>query len=131
MLRRPVSDHWLRARLYVRLVGGWGLSTNWVSLEVVDHAAGSGGRGALADGRRCPSQRLSALNGAVHLRGIPVGPMLGLTRRLILRSEEHTSELQSLMRISYAVFCLTNNKQTESEARSVIISYYTYKIKYI
>src|SRR3546814_7698417 len=27
------------------------------------------------------------------------------------RSEEHTSELQSLMRISYAVFCLTKNKQ--------------------
>src|SRR3546814_8064847 len=27
------------------------------------------------------------------------------------RSEEHTSELQSLMRISYAVFCLTHNKQ--------------------
>src|SRR3546814_10351477 len=25
------------------------------------------------------------------------------------RSEEHTSELQSLMRLSYAVFCLTNN----------------------
>src|SRR3546814_5420485 len=29
------------------------------------------------------------------------------------RSEEHTSELQSLMRISYAVFCLKKNKQTE------------------
>src|SRR3546814_5983530 len=27
------------------------------------------------------------------------------------RSEEHTSELQSLMRISYAVFCLKNNNQ--------------------
>src|SRR3546814_9276970 len=27
----------------------------------------------------------------------------------LLRSEEHTSELQSLMRISYAVFCLTKN----------------------
>src|SRR3546814_6010692 len=27
------------------------------------------------------------------------------------RSEEHTSELQSLMRISYAVFCLQQNKQ--------------------
>src|SRR3546814_9194558 len=26
------------------------------------------------------------------------------------RSEEHTSELQSLMRLSYAVFCLKNNK---------------------
>src|SRR3546814_4110965 len=28
------------------------------------------------------------------------------------RSEEHTSELQSLMRISYAVFCLKKNKST-------------------
>src|SRR3546814_1754910 len=30
----------------------------------------------------------------------------------ILRSEEHTSELQSLMRISYAVFCMNNNKES-------------------
>src|SRR3546814_7255853 len=30
------------------------------------------------------------------------------------RSEEHTSELQSLMRISYAVFCLKKKKQTTS-----------------
>src|SRR3546814_2134557 len=29
---------------------------------------------------------------------------------LLFRSEEHTSELQSLMRISYAVFCLKNKK---------------------
>src|SRR3546814_2374852 len=29
-----------------------------------------------------------------------------------LRSEEHTSELQSLMRISYAVFCLKKKKNT-------------------
>src|SRR3546814_6749093 len=29
----------------------------------------------------------------------------------LTRSEEHTSELQSLMRISYAVFCLQNKKQ--------------------
>src|SRR3546814_1225718 len=29
--------------------------------------------------------------------------------RLILRSEEHTSDLQSLISISYAVFCLKNN----------------------
>src|SRR3546814_3823338 len=29
----------------------------------------------------------------------------------IVRSEEHTSELQSLMRISYAVFCLTNKTE--------------------
>src|SRR3546814_10052921 len=31
------------------------------------------------------------------------------------RSEEHTSELQSLMRISYAVFCLKKKKQTTSK----------------
>src|SRR3546814_1478362 len=31
------------------------------------------------------------------------------------RSEEHTSELQSLMRISYAVFCLKKNKNTPTE----------------
>src|SRR3546814_6866416 len=30
------------------------------------------------------------------------------------RSEEHTSELQSLMRISYAVFCLKKKKQTST-----------------
>src|SRR3546814_5434543 len=33
---------------------------------------------------------------------------LSYTMRDMIRSEEHTSELQSLMRISYAVFCLTN-----------------------
>src|SRR3546814_2158205 len=30
------------------------------------------------------------------------------------RSEEHTSELQSLMRISYAVFCLKNKKDVDN-----------------
>src|SRR3546814_1586136 len=33
-------------------------------------------------------------------------------RRDRTRSEEHTSELQSLMRISYAVFCLKNKSET-------------------
>src|SRR3546814_5492217 len=32
-------------------------------------------------------------------------------RDLVLRSEEHTYEIQSLMRISYAVFCLTKTNQ--------------------
>src|SRR3546814_5174668 len=40
---------------------------------------------------------------------------LGFDQRVIdileLRSEEHTSELQSLMRISYAVFCLKKKKE--------------------
>src|SRR3546814_2676817 len=38
----------------------------------------------------------------------------GLLQNLVVRkrSEEHTSELQSLMRISYAVFCFNKKKQT-------------------
>src|SRR3546814_2319469 len=34
---------------------------------------------------------------------------------LVTRSEEHTSELQSLMRISYAVFCLKKKTQTHTK----------------
>src|SRR3546814_5332026 len=34
---------------------------------------------------------------------------------LTLRSEEHTSELQSLMRISYAVFCLKKTKHAQTD----------------
>src|SRR3546814_6193946 len=35
------------------------------------------------------------------------------------RSEEHTSELQSLMRISYAVFCLKKKKNEHNDNKSV------------
>src|SRR3546814_10700498 len=35
-----------------------------------------------------------------------------MRRKCAERSEEHTSELQSIMRISYAVFCLKKKKQT-------------------
>src|SRR3546814_9453226 len=54
-----------------------------------------------ARGRRAP----------VHRRGVG-GDLDGAVQpdRRSLRSEEHTSELQSLMRISYAVFCLKKKK---------------------
>src|SRR3546814_9208978 len=42
--------------------------------------------------------------------GLLVSPVIHEVGLVLARSEEHTSELQSLMRISYAVFCLT--KQT-------------------
>src|SRR3546814_3719016 len=38
----------------------------------------------------------------------------GRTQKIIVRSEEHTSELQSLMRISYAVFCLKKKKKNKN-----------------
>src|SRR3546814_1566452 len=65
-------------------------------------------RGDAAGGRR----RLEAGAGGIagnrarrtgHRREIGITPAPGTTTP---RSEEHTSELQSLMRISYAVFCL-------------------------
>src|SRR3546814_8864140 len=48
----------------------------------------------------CSSSAMLRLAGASGTLLEPV------RKRLVERSEEHTSELQSLMRISYAVFCL-------------------------
>src|SRR3546814_7350314 len=58
--------------------------------------------------------------GEQHIEQQRVQPMPPAHKRMVhalivTRSEEHTSELQSLMRISYAVFCLkTKRKITES-----------------
>src|SRR3546814_4952269 len=41
---------------------------------------------------------------------LPFTVRKGVRLSLLMRSEEHTSELQSLMRISYAVFCLKKKK---------------------
>src|SRR3546814_8077473 len=74
------------------------------------------GRGRVLDrelhprGQPSPHLRLHARPG-VHARAQPGPGRLDGQRdrpgRVPRRSEEHTSELQSLMRISYAVFCLT------------------------
>src|SRR3546814_8085310 len=54
----------------------------------------------------------AARTGGVHPRRPPAvrRPVADAGARRGLRSEEHTSELQSLMRISYAVFCLKKKK---------------------
>src|SRR3546814_9444158 len=63
------------------------------------------------DGSRVPEIRI----GSIASSGEPAWPC---GRKLARRSEEHTSELQSLMRISYAVFCLKKkNKTNKREAR--------------
>src|SRR3546814_10604739 len=72
------------------------------------------------DGDLRLSQRIGILRIAQHANGLFRPRDFGaatrrikvdLTKLLIdLRSEEHTSELQSLMRISYAVFCLKKKK---------------------
>src|SRR3546814_6969693 len=64
------------------------------------------------------------VNGAVAGIGAEIaGAIAGMDARdqaaVDKRSEEHTSELQSLMRISYAVFCLkTKNAQATSATKS-------------
>src|SRR3546814_7694880 len=49
---------------------------------------------------------------AISIERVVDQPAVGaeLRRSIGIRSEEHTSELQSLMRISYAVFCLKKKK---------------------
>src|SRR3546814_10637602 len=53
---------------------------------------------------------------SISLYGLRLGALaLGTMARLNpWRSEEHTSELQSLMRISYAVFCLKKKKKIKT-----------------
>src|SRR3546814_10153583 len=48
--------------------------------------------------------------------GAPNGEGLFRSEEMVRRSEEHTSELQSLMRISYAVFCLKKKKTKHLES---------------
>src|SRR3546814_5161108 len=80
----------------------------------VRSAAGGDGRGLSVQaagrtmgGTRFPELADRARHRAAGTTGCGAG---GLSRRTI-RSEEHTSELQSLMRISYAVFCLKKKTQ--------------------
>src|SRR3546814_9752123 len=50
-------------------------------------------------------------HGRFHRRWTPGFVWVGYGRDPLWRSEEHTSELQSLMRISYAVLCLKKKKK--------------------
>src|SRR3546814_1852432 len=53
-------------------------------------------------------------------KGIAMLPALAGIPVTAARSEEHTSELQSLMRISYAVFCLNKKTQTKCKHTEVM-----------
>src|SRR3546814_4829027 len=83
---------------------------------VVSHAlpADRPARAQLRQRRRAPS-----------IAQQPIGPR---RRLLIQRSEEHTSELQSLMRISYAVFCLKKQNKNTSITHSQSTTHKSYYI---
>src|SRR3546814_8146097 len=64
---------------------------------------------------------LDEVRGVAHRAGGVVEQRLLLCRghqpEQVARSEEHTSELQSLMRISYAVFCLKKKKEDQQDTK--------------
>src|SRR3546814_4968088 len=65
--------------------------------------------GLLVD--RIGPKRSGAISQVIVIAGLFIAWLAGVSSFAgTLRSEEHTSELQSLMRISYAVFCLQKKK---------------------
>src|SRR3546814_5212321 len=72
-------------------------------------------RDVVLDSFSAPDIRLEDLTRELSLRSEGGGSML-YQALFSFRSEEHTSELQSLMRISYAVFCLKKKTQYKKQS---------------
>src|SRR3546814_2375100 len=85
----------------VNVIGMAGRQPRW------DYVCGGAGNAALA-----------AFTNAVGGRSPEWGVRVFGIHPSATRSEEHTSELQSLMRISYAVFCLKKKKQNQRKLRN-------------
>src|SRR3546814_2520933 len=101
-----------RQRPYRRLLPATGLSDRHRHADRRDH--GTGGP-CEPGGTTRPARAIPAIAGGNGAE----------------RSEEHTSELQSLMRISYAVFCLKKKKNTNNkEQHTSEITCTTHKIKH-
>src|SRR3546814_1906129 len=100
MIRRPPRSTRTDTRFpYTTLFRSWRSETFRLWQGHVHVWAGGLHRGAACDVQALSDQTTLAM----HVRG---GPAFSHPR-----SEEHTSELQSLMRISYAVFCLKKKKK--------------------
>src|SRR3546814_3746586 len=110
---RPTADR-TREALFSMLTSRLG---SFEGLAVADLFAGSGALGLEALSRGSAScifveQDRAALD-ALHANAERLGvrPDVRSKSGLALRSKEHTTELPSLMRISYAVFCLNKKNQ--------------------
>src|SRR3546814_7927407 len=64
----------------------------------------------------------AASPGGITMAGMAGIDAVNADTATIARSEEHTSELQSLMRISYAVFCLKKKTQMQNNEPSLSLS---------
>src|SRR3546814_6499361 len=111
------------AAYILRPGGGVGAGGAAGELPRDDECTGNDQQAAQLDQRFGEDDGVEGEHGDDQRRGdifAPVAPADGVaeTPRLALdlveRSEEHTSELQSLMRISYAVFCLKKKKRQKN-----------------
>src|SRR3546814_7607339 len=124
---KAAADRSLSAGRHRRYEGPF--SPDLLGLDLCRDAIAQSGR---APGLRCLGQKLRdafsgerprhdrRIGGACviplrQFRGCGPGCECHGIERAEIRSEEHTSELQSLMRISYAVFCLKKKKQTTNK----------------
>src|SRR3546814_9965648 len=90
------------------------------------HAHGVGAAGADLCGARpaaVPDRTGRDHADRIELHILDAHPVLRLSGGGQARSEEHTSELQSLMRISYAVFCLKKKKRPNAQHETTNTSY--------
>src|SRR3546814_8377397 len=99
-LRTHVSDR-LRREVVAGNVAGVVLGVGRIEVALLDRAG----------------LRVRRIVLEVRQQAGPVEAVVDIATRLVEpRSEEHTSELPSLMRISYAVFCWKNTKTTVTKA---------------
>src|SRR3546814_2705464 len=99
-------------------------SSDLIARVDVPNSSQAGGRfqGNVSIPANCPVQILALVARSSH----EIGGVSGQIDRILIhpaRSEEHTSELQSLMRISYAVFCLKKNTKMK-DIQTYYINYF-------
>src|SRR3546814_8402118 len=105
----------------IAIFGGTGLIGRRLAsrLQVLGHEVVAAARSAGADtiSGRGIAEAISDADVAVDVSNSSYGDVDGMRR---YRSEEHTSELQSLMRISYAVFCLKKKNRRNTQQLRVL-----------
>src|SRR3546814_3027960 len=115
----------------VRLLGGSGFQSMTERAELAEGASlytsflGAGGADSRIDVRSelAGEGAFAEIGGALLARGKQRHDANVVLRHASpegMRSEEHTSELQSLMRISYAVFCLKKKKQSHIQSQNLL-----------
>src|SRR3546814_10777987 len=113
---RPICMPRSEIDAYTKFVGIYG-AKGLAYIKVNDAAS-------IPDGLQSPIVKnihTNALTAVIERTGAQSGDLIffGADRIKVvndaIRSEEHTSELQSLMRISYAVFCLKKKIQTQNK----------------